>query len=56
MQPLPDANDDKYEQIKQNERSKRKIKPEIFFFHTNIAGQMADPVQFIAEKINDDAD
>jgi hypothetical protein len=33
----------------------RKIKPEILAFHSDIAGETADPVEFVVKKINKNA-
>jgi hypothetical protein len=42
-------------QAENNHCRDRKIKPEIFFFYTNITRQPAYPMQFIVKEINDDA-
>jgi hypothetical protein len=41
------------QQAKYDHSSKGKIKFEVFFFNTNIAGQAPDPVKLIMKKIND---
>ena len=40
------------EKAEQNHGSNGKIKPEILFLNPDIAGQAANPVQFIMKKIN----
>jgi hypothetical protein len=52
IDPLPNFNYQKYDQIDQYKCCKRKIKTEIIPLNTDITGQMAQPFQISAKKIN----
>jgi len=53
--PLPYPEKQKNDQVDQNERSYREIKPEIPFFDADISRQVAQPFEARAKKINDGA-
>ncbi len=57
LKKLPDEPKNcRYQQAEQNHGSDGKIKPEVFFFNADIAGQAADPVQLVMKKINEQPD
>jgi hypothetical protein len=47
--------DHRYQNTKQDHGCYREIEAEIFFFNTNITRQVADPMQFVMEEIDDQA-
>lgn len=53
MQPLPNPDDQKDQQVKQNERGDGEIEAKILTFDTDIAGKMAQPFQVGPPEIND---
>lgn len=52
MQPLPNPDDQKDKQVKQNKRGDGEIEAKIIPFYTDIAGKMAQPFQVWAPEIN----
>jgi hypothetical protein len=53
QEPSNNAYDHRYQNTKQDHGCNGKIEAEIFFFYTNITGQMTDPMQFIVKEIDD---
>jgi hypothetical protein len=52
-EPAYYANDNRYQNTKHDHGGDGKIKAEILFFNADITGQVADPVQFVVEEIDD---
>jgi hypothetical protein len=52
IDPFPNPEDQKYQQVDEDERCDRKVKPEVWSLNSNIAGKMPQPFQVSAKEIN----
>jgi hypothetical protein len=52
IDPFPNPEDQKYQEVDEDKRGNRKIKPEVWSLNSYIAGQVPQPFQVSAEEIN----